>query len=110
VEDHVFAKVVSIVMALGLTACAVLVQRQQRYELAKGISQTHWRILQQERDLLSLREQIARATSPTVLRTRVARLERDWRAIPYRNDDPGVQRVARPTAGAPDAPRVELGG
>jgi len=106
----VFAKVVSIVIALGLTACAVLVQRQQRYELAKGISQTHWRILQQERDLLSLREQIARATSPAALRTRVARLERDWRAIPYRNDDPGVQRIARPTAEAPDAPRVELGG
>jgi hypothetical protein len=106
----VFAKVVSIVIALGLTACAVLVQRQQRYELAKGISQTHWRILQQERDLLALREQIARATSPTTLRTRVARLERDWRAIPYRNDDPGVQRVARPTSEAPDASRAELGG
>ena len=105
-----FAKVVSIVIALGLTACAVLVQRQQRYELAKGISQTHWRILQQERDLLALREQIARATSPATLRTRVARLERDWRAIPYRNDDPGVQRVARPTTEAPDASRVELGG
>lgn len=105
-----FAKVVSIVIALGLTACAVLVQRQQRYELAKGISQAHWRILHQERDLLSLREQIARATGPKALRTRVAKLERDWRAIPYRSDDPGVQRISRPTAEAPDAPRAELGG
>jgi hypothetical protein len=106
----VFAKVVSIVIALGLTACAVLVQRQQRYELAKGISQTHWRVLQQERDMLALREQIARATSPAALRTRVAKLEREWRAIPYRNDDPGVQRIARPTVEAPETPRVELGG
>jgi hypothetical protein len=106
----VFAKVVSIVIALGLTACAVLVQRQQRYELAKGISQTHWRILQQERDLLALREQIARATSPSSLRTRVTRLERDWRAIPYRHDDPGSHRIARPTSEGADAPRVELGG
>ena len=105
-----FAKVVSIVIALGLTACAVLVQRQQRYELAKGISQAHWRILQQERDLLSLREQVARATGPKELRTRVVKLEKDWRAIPYRNDDPGVQRIARPAADPPDAPRTELGG
>lgn len=105
-----FAKVVSIVIALGLTACAVLVQRQQRYELAKGISQTHWRILQQERDLLSLRKQVARATGPNELRRRVARLESDWRAIPYRNDDPGVQRIARPAVEAVDAPRMELGG
>lgn len=105
-----FAKVVSIVIALGLTACAVLVQRQQRYELAKGISQTHWRILQQERDILALREQIARSTSPASLRTRVARLERDWRAIPYRHDDPGAQRIARPTPEGADVPRVEFGG
>lgn len=104
-----FAKVVSIVIALGLTACAVLVQRQQRYELAKEISQTHWRILQQERDILSLREQIDRATGPVSLRTRVAKLERDWRAIPYRNDDPGSQRIAGPAVEAP-VPRVELGG
>lgn len=105
-----FAKVVSIVIALGLTACAVLVQRQQRYELAKGISHVHWRILQQERDLLSLREQVARATGPRELRPRVAKLERDWRAIPYRNDDPGVQRIARPATEVPETPRVELGG
>jgi hypothetical protein len=105
-----FAKVVSIVIALGLTACAVLVQRQQRYELAKDISTTHWRILQQERDLLSLREQIARRTGPKELRTRVAKLERDWRAIPYRNDDPGTQRIAYPSSDEPATPRVELGG
>jgi hypothetical protein len=105
-----FAKVVSIVIALGLTACAVLVQRQQRYELAKDISQAHWRILQQERDMLSLREQIARATGPAALRRRVTKLERDWRAIPYRNDDPGVQRIARPMPESPDTPRAELGG
>ena len=57
-----------------------------------------------------LREQIARATGPTALRSRVTKLERDWRAIPYRNEDPGVQRIARPTADAPDTPRAELGG
>lgn len=105
-----FAKVATIVLALGITACAVLVQRQQRYEIAKDISRTHWRILQQERDLLSMREQIARSTSPTSLRTRVARLERDWRAIPYRIDDPGAPRPRHGATDGQPAPRVEYGG
>ena len=62
-------------------------QRQQRYELARDISRAHWRMLEQERTLWSLRAEIARRTRPEEIRTAVHRLDRRWRAIPYRIEE-----------------------
>jgi hypothetical protein len=41
-------------------------------------------MLEQERTLWALRTEIARRTSPDDVRTAVQRLDRRWRAIPYR--------------------------
>ncbi|MSR45204.1 MAG: hypothetical protein EXS15_07620 [Phycisphaerales bacterium] len=102
-----FAKIAAIVVGIGILACGVLVQRQQRYELARDISRAHWRMLEQERTLWSLRAEIARRTRPEEIRTAVERLDRRWRAIPYRMEESPL-----PTAGAIDdqSPRVDIGG
>lgn len=82
-------------------------QRQQRYELARDISRSHWRMLEQERTLWSLRAEIARRTRPEEIRTAVHRLDRRWRAIPYRIEESptGSQEVVDDRS-----TRVELGG
>lgn len=102
-----FAKITAIIVGIGILACGVLVQRQQRYELARDISRAHWRMLEQERTLWSLRAEIARRTRPEEVRTAVERLDRRWRAIPYR-----IEEAPRPSQDAFDQPsaRVELGG
>lgn len=98
-----FAKVVALVIGIGVLACGVLVQRQQRYELALDISRAHWRMLEQERTLWTLRAEVARRTRPDEVRAAVERLDRRWRAIPYRLDE---RRAPDAEAYAP----VELGG
>ncbi|MSR29527.1 MAG: hypothetical protein EXS03_08145 [Phycisphaerales bacterium] len=98
-----FAKIAALVLGIGVLACGVLVERQQRYELARDISRAHWRMLEQERTLWALRAEIARRTRPDEVRMAVERLNRRWRAIPYRLEEGhGVDADA--------APRVELGG
>ncbi len=98
-----FAKIVALVIGIGVLACGVLVQRQQRYELARDISRAHWRMLEQERTLWTLRAEIARRTRPEEVRAAVDRLDRRWRAIPYRLEE---GRSSDAEALAP----VELGG
>ena len=82
-----FWKIVALVIGIGVLACGVLVQRQQRYELARDISRAHWRMVEQERSLWSMRAEIARRTRPAEVRAAVERQNRRWRAIPYRLDE-----------------------
>ena len=102
-----FAKITAIIVGVGILACGVLVQRQQRYELARDISRAHWRMLEQERTLWSLRAEIARRTRPDEIRTAVQRLDRRWRAIPYR-----IEELPSGVQGHDDdrSTRVEFGG
>lgn len=101
-----FAKIIALILGIGVLACGVLVQRQQRYELARDISRAHWRMMEQERTLWELRAEIARRTRPEELRAAVERLDRRWRAIPYRLEDGGrLEQAAESTE-----PAVELGG
>ncbi len=102
-----FAKVTAIVIGIGVLACGVLVQRQQRYELARDISRAHWRMLEQERTLWSLRAEIARGTRPAEIRTAVDRLNRRWRAIPYRIEDGSLPMQGETID---QTQRVEFGG
>ncbi len=98
-----FWKIAALVLGIGVLACGVLVQRQQRYELARDISRAHWRMLEQEHTLWTLRAEIARRTRPEEVRMAVERLNRRWRAIPYRLDEGrGLDGDA--------AVRVEFGG
>ncbi len=102
-----FAKITAIIVGIGILACGVLVQRQQRYELARDISRAHWRMLEQERTLWSLRAEIARRTRPDEIRTAVQRLDRRCRAIPYR-----IEELPSGVRGLDDdrSTRVEFGG
>ncbi|NBX37049.1 MAG: hypothetical protein EBR10_07490 [Planctomycetes bacterium] len=101
-----FAKIAAIIVGVGVLACGVLAQRQQRYELARDISRAHWRMLEQERTLWSLRTEIARRTSPDDVRSAVDRLDRRWRAIPYRLEP--VRLDAAPSN--PPQRSTEIGG
>lgn len=85
-------------------------QRQQRYELARDISRAHWRMLDQERTLWSLRAEIARRTRPQEIRTAVERLDRRWRAIPYRIEEGTVPAYGSDGDATNSTERVEFGG
>ncbi len=67
-------------------------------------------MLEQERTLWSLRAEIARRTRPQEIRTAVDRLDRRWRAIPYRIEEGAVQPYGGEGDTANSTERVEFGG
>lgn len=109
-----FAKLVVIIVALGAIACALLVQRQQRIDMAAEMSRTHMRIQQHERAIWRLRTDIAFATRPERIRQAIAKLDVEWESIPGRLDQRRWQDEFRyaeaPPAPAPVMNREEFGG
>ena len=59
-----FAKLVLIILALGATFGALLVNRQQRVDAAAQISRMHFKLHRHERAASRLRAEIARAVRP----------------------------------------------
>ena len=77
-----FAKLFIIILAIGAAACALLVVRQQRIELAHDVAMRHNRLLQHERALWDLRTEIAGRVKPGDVRMLVDQLGGDWQQIP----------------------------
>jgi len=77
-----FAKLLVIILAIGGTACALLVVRQQRVELSHDVAQTHNRILKHERVIWDLRTEIAARCKPSDVRKLVEQSSGEWRPIP----------------------------
>jgi hypothetical protein len=109
----VFGKSIAIVLALGVMATALLAFRQQRFELVSRISRTHWRLLEQERDIGRRRAEVASAVKPDAVRQAIARLPWKWRPIPHRLDAPTPPTQPRLATRSPDEPTrdpVRFGG
>lgn len=110
-----FGKCIAIVLALGMTATALLAYRQQRFEMAARISRAHWRLLEQDRALGRERAEVASAVKPDAIRKAIASLQVKWQPIPNRLDAPNVPtqpRLAtrRESEAERDRPSVEFGG
>jgi hypothetical protein len=79
-----FAKLMLIILAVGATACALLVIRQQRIDTFHEISLIHQRLLTHERTLWELRGEIAERCRPSQVRVVMNQLGGDWVPIPTR--------------------------
>jgi len=77
-----FAKLLVIILAIGAAACALLVVRQQRVELAHQVAMTHNRLLQHERALWDLRTEIAGRVRPGDVQNLVDQMGGAWSPIP----------------------------
>ncbi len=77
-----FAKIIVVILGLGITASGVLVLRQQRLEAAFEMTQTHKQILQHERLLWHMRTELAVQRDPSRIRTLMESLDVEWQPIP----------------------------
>lgn len=94
-----FAKLFVLILVLGATASGLLVDRQQRLDLAAEMSRTQRRLRQHEQALWRLRTEIAFATRPADARRAIERLDAKMVPIPGRLD----QREQRPHSVVPSA-------
>jgi len=81
-----FGKLVLVVIVLGGVAAALLVDRQQRLDLAAEMARTHARIRHHEQALWQLRNEVAFRTRPPQIRLAVERLGVQMVPIPDRLD------------------------
>ena len=109
-----FGKAIAIVLGLGIMATALLETRQKRYEVAAKISRTHWRLLEQQRELWRCRAQVASQVRPDSIRLALDSMKLQWRPIPHRLDAPTPptqpRLAADPGVKDADATAVEFGG
>lgn len=76
------AKLLAVTAATGAIALGLLVCRQQRIEAAHDMSTLHRQLLEDERLLWSLRQEVGDRTSPEHIRAMVDRLGGEWKAVP----------------------------
>ena len=119
-----FGKLVLIILSLGAVACLLLVQRQQRIDLAAEMSRAHSRLRDHERALWRLRADVAFATRADRIERAIASEDVEWVSIPGRLDHrlqrgetqhAAIEDVAPAPALAPPSPmplpgRPEYGG
>lgn len=68
------AKVFLLILSIGVCACTLLMLRQQRLQVVSDMAQVHRRIADNDKALLELRTQIARASSPARIESLASRL------------------------------------
>ncbi len=100
-----FTKFIAIVLALGATACMLLVIRQQRLETAHEMSAIHQRLMECDHSLLTLRIEIATACRPDQLRLAMSEIGGGWMAVETgrRAAAPARTALASSTRPAPNA-------
>ena len=77
-----FSKLLLIVCVVGMIACTLLVNRQQRIETANEIAGVHRSLLEQEQLLWSVHKAIAEKCQPTEIRKSLASFDATWKSIP----------------------------
>lgn len=109
-----FGKSLAILLGLGIMATVLLATRQKRYEVAAHISRTHWRLMEQQRDLLRARANVAAKVRPNSIRMALNSMKQQWQPIPHRLDAPAPPTQPRlatnPSVKDADAVAVEFGG
>ncbi len=106
-----FAKICIIILALGATAGALLVNRQQRVDAAAEISRMHFKLHRHERAASRLRAEIASAVRPDEVRALLTSGGQEWEPILYRYNPAKAQPLMDRDAIAQEADASErLGG
>ncbi len=109
-----FGKAIAILLGLGIMSTALLAMRQKRYEVAAKISRTHWRLIEQQRDIWRFRAEVASKVRPDAIRMALESMKVQWRPIPHRLDAPAPptqpRLATKPGVKDPDAIPVEFGG
>lgn len=76
-----FAKLLLIIIVMSGTACALLVNRQQRIDTAHRSAQLHQEILRQRQQCWALRRDIAFESQPERVRAALAEIGGQWSPI-----------------------------
>jgi hypothetical protein len=88
------AKLAVIIVAIGATFAALLVNRQQRIDAVAEIARAQIRVEAHRKTVLKLHAAVAEAVRPAELRMAIARSGVQWQPIPYRFE-PVDQRLRR---------------
>lgn len=91
------AKLAVIIVAIGATFAALLVNRQQRIDAVAEIARAQLRVEAHRKTVLKLHAAVAEAVRPAELRMAIARSGVQWQPIPYRFD-PVDRRLKREPA------------
>ena len=102
------AKLMTIIVAAGITASALLVARQRQIEFVHEMTMVHARVLEHRRALWQLHLDVAQHCRPDRVRVVAERLDVEWTPIPSEPDalsqsSPVVVTHAHPS---PDQPRL----
>ncbi|MGI9014353.1 MAG: hypothetical protein ACR2GY_08905 [Phycisphaerales bacterium] len=73
-----FAKLLVIVLSLGICGCWLLSLRQERLAITHEIALSHRRVIEQERNVWRMRAEIARRCSPAHLKLMRDAIAADW--------------------------------
>ncbi len=76
-----FAKLLVIIIVMGATACALLVNRQQRIDTAHETARIHQEILRQQQRCWELRRDIAVESQPDRVRAALGEVGGTWLPI-----------------------------
>lgn len=78
------AKLAVIIIAIGATFAALLVNRQQRIDAVAEIARAQLRVEAHRKTVLKLHAAVAEAVRPAELRMAIARSGLQWQPIPHR--------------------------
>lgn len=98
-----FGKIALLILVLGGLAAAMLVDRQQRLDLAAAMQRTHARLRQHEQAIWRLRADLAYRTRPHEIRTSIERLNVRMVPIPDRLQRPRTESPPASLAAGPGA-------
>lgn len=76
-----FAKLLLVILVMAATACALLVNRQQRLDTAHRTAQVHQELLKQQQRLWTLRRDIAIESQPDRIREAIGEIGGQWSPI-----------------------------
>ena len=76
-----FGKLLLIIIVMGVTACALLVNRQQRIDTAHRAARLHQEILHQRQQCWEIRRDIAFESQPQCVRAALAEVGGQWSPI-----------------------------
>lgn len=93
------AKLAVIIVAIGATFAALLVNRQQRIDAVAEIARAQLRVEAHRKTVLKLHAAVAEAVRPAELRMAIARSGVQWQPIPYRFDPVDRRLVREPVTG-----------
>ena len=76
-----FPKLLLVILVMAATACALLVNRQQRIDVAHRAAELHQEILRQQQHFWALRRDIAIESRPDRIRAAVVEFGGHWTPI-----------------------------